>query len=80
MLTMIELKDLIKKTITELPAYSDEQLVYYYKCALSKRAPSEKTAYASLIKAIESERNKRNKTKPIQIEGDSDVGDNEKGA
>ncbi len=80
MLTMIELKDLIKKTITELPSYSDEQLVHYYKCALSKRAPSEKTAYASLIKAIESERNKRNKTKPIQIEGDSDVGDNEEGA
>lgn len=77
---MIELKDLIKKTITELPSYSDEQLVHYYKCALSKRAPSEKTAYASLIKAIESERNKRNKTKPIQIEGDSDVGDNEEGA
>lgn len=80
MYIMIELKDLIKKTIVELPSYSDEDLVYYYKCALSKRAPSDKTTYASLIKAIESERNKRNKTKPIQIEGDSDVGDNEEGA
>lgn len=75
----MEIKEQIKKTIESLPSFDDETLVHYYKCSLSRRNPSEKPLFTQLIKAIESERNKRNKIKPILSEGDPDVGINEEG-
>ena len=61
---MTTTKDLIDQTIKDLPTFSDEQLVHYYKCSLTKQSSQEKPLFAKLIKAIESERKSRNK---IQI-------------
>lgn len=51
--------DLVKHTISQLSTFDDEQLVHYYKCALSKKLSSEKKLYAPLIAAIEKERRSR---------------------
>lgn len=65
---MTTTKDLIDQTIKDLPTFSDEQLIYYYKCSLSRHLPSDKPLFSKLIKAIESERKSRNKIQVIQEE------------
>lgn len=65
---MTPTKELIDQTIKQLPEFSDEQLVHYYKCSLSRQLPAEKPLFAKLIKAIESERKSRNKIKIITEE------------
>lgn len=65
---MTATKELIDETIKDLPTFSDEQLVYYYKCSLTKQSAQEKPLYSKLIKAIESERKSRNKIQIIQEE------------
>lgn len=52
----------VKDTIKNITELSDEQLIHYYKCALSKKLASEKKLYAPLITAIEKERKKRGTT------------------
>ena len=51
--------ELVNHTIKLLPTYSDEQLVHYYKCCLTKQLASEKKLYAPLVTAIEKERKSR---------------------
>ena len=51
--------ELVNHTIKLLPTYSNEQLVYYYKCCLTKQLASEKKLYAPLVTAIEKERKSR---------------------
>ena len=61
-MTKEEIKQLeiqIKSFIKTLDQYNNEELVYYYKCALS-RDTSSKGLYTSLIKAIEQIRLKKN--------------------
>lgn len=65
---MTPTKELIDQTIKHLPEFSDEQLVHYYKCSLSRQLPAEKPLFAKLIKAIESERKSRNKIQIITEE------------
>lgn len=65
---MTPTKELIDQTIKQLPELSDEQLVHYYKCSLSRQLPAEKPLFAKLIKAIESERKSRNKIQIITEE------------
>lgn len=65
---MTPTKELIDQTIKQLPEFSDEQLVHYYKCSLSRQLPAEKPLFAKLIKAIESERKSRNKIQIITEE------------
>ena len=65
---MIPTKDLIDQTIKQLPTFTDELLVHYYKCSLSRQLPADKPLFTKLIKAIESERKSRNKTQIIQEE------------
>ena len=65
---MTTTKDLIDYTIKQLPEFSDEQLVHYYKCSLSRQLPAEKPLFTKLIKAIESERKSRNKIQIITEE------------
>jgi hypothetical protein len=48
----------IKSFIKTLDQYNNEELVYYYKCALS-RDTSSKGLYIGLIKAIEQIRQKK---------------------
>ena len=48
----------IKEFIKTLDQYSNEDLVHYYKCALSRNTSS-KGLYTSLIKAIEQIRQKK---------------------
>lgn len=48
----------IKEFIKTLDSYSNEDLVHYYKCALSRNTLS-KGMYTSLIKAIEQIRQKK---------------------
>ena len=50
----IQIKDFIKT----LDQYSSEDLVHYYKCALSRNTSS-KSVYTPLIKAIEQIRQKK---------------------
>ena len=69
---MTPTKDLIDQTIKDLPTLTDETLVHYYKCSLSRQAPAEKPLYSKLIKAIESERRSRNKIQII-TEEETDV-------
>lgn len=52
----VELK--VKSAIRNLDKYSDEELVHYYKCALSKKLKIEKDLFAPLIKEIEKIRHK----------------------
>lgn len=65
---MIPTKDLIDQAIKDLPTFTDELLVHYYKCSLTKQSAQEKPLYSKLIKAIESERKSRNKIQIIQEE------------
>ena len=65
---MTPTKDLIDQTIKQLPTFTDELLVHYYKCSLSRQLPADKPLFTKLIKAIESERKSRNKTQIIQEE------------
>ena len=65
---MTPTKELIDQTIKQLPEFSDEQLVHYYKCSLSRQLPAEKPLFAKLIKSIESERKSRNKIQIITEE------------
>ena len=65
---MTTTKELIDQAIKDLPIFTDEQLVYYYKCSLTKQSAQEKPLYSKLIKAIESERKSRNKIQIIQEE------------
>ena len=65
---MTPTKELIDQTIKQLPEFSDEHLVHYYKCSLSRQLPAEKPLFAKLIKAIESERKSRNKIQIITEE------------
>ena len=65
---MTTTKDLIDQTIKDLPTFTDELLVHYYKCSLTKQSAQEKPLYSKLIKAIESERKSRNKIQIIQEE------------
>ena len=61
-MTKDEIKEIerkIKDFIKTLDQYNNEELVYYYKCALS-RDTSSKGLYTSLIKAIEQIRLKKN--------------------
>ena len=61
-MTKEEIKQLeikIKDFIKTLDQYSNEDLVYYYKCALSRNTSS-KGLYSPLIKAIEQIRLKKN--------------------
>lgn len=60
-MTKEEIKQLeiqIKSFIKTLDQYSNEDLVYYYKCALSRNTSS-KGLYIPLIKAIEQIRQKK---------------------
>ena len=60
-MTKEEIKQLeiqIKSFIKTLDQYNNEELVYYYKCALS-RDTSSKGLYTGLIKAIEQIRLKK---------------------
>ena len=57
--------DQVKDTITVLPSLSDEVLVHYMKCALSKQSAAEKKLYAPLLTAIEKERRKRGTSSTI---------------
>lgn len=65
---MTPTKELIDHTIKQLPTFTDELLVHYYKCSLSRQLPADKPLFTKLIKAIESERKSRNKTQIIQEE------------
>lgn len=67
---MTPTKELIDQTIKQLPEFSDEQLVHYYKCSLSRQLPAEKPLFAKLIKSIESERKSRNKIQIITEDQD----------
>ena len=67
---MTATKELIDQTIKQLPEFSDEQLVHYYKCSLSRQLPADKPLFTKLIKAIESERKSRNKSQTIIEEQD----------
>lgn len=62
---MTPTKELIDQTIKQLPDFSDEQLIYYFKCSLTKQSAQDKPLFAKLIKAIESERKSRNKLQTI---------------
>ena len=60
-MTKDEIKEIerkIKEFIKTLDSYSNEELVHYYKCALSRNTSS-KGLYAPLIKAIEQIRQKK---------------------
>ena len=60
-MTKEEIKQLeiqIKSFIKTLDQYNNEELVYYYKCALSRNT-STKGLYTPLIKAIEQIRQKK---------------------
>lgn len=60
-MTKEEIKQLeiqIKSFIKTLDHYNNEELVYYYKCALSRNTSS-KGLYIGLIKAIEQIRQKK---------------------
>ena len=60
-MTKEEIKQLeiqIKSFIKTLDQYNNEELVYYYKCALSRNTSS-KGLYIGLIKAIEQIRQKK---------------------
>ena len=48
--------------IDNISTYDNEQLVHFYKCALSKKLASEKKLFDPLIKAIEKERKSRGTT------------------
>lgn len=65
---MTTTKELIDQAIKNLPTFTDELLVHYYKCSLTKQSAQEKPLYSKLIKAIESERKSRNKIQIIQEE------------
>lgn len=65
---MTATKDLIDQAIKDLPTFTDEQLIHYYKCSLTKQSAQEKPLYSKLIKAIETERRARNKIQIIQEE------------
>ena len=65
---MTPTKDLIDQAIKDLPTFTDELLVHYYKCSLTKQSAQEKPLYSKLIKAIESERKSRNKIQIITEE------------
>ena len=67
---MTPTKELIDQTIKQLPEFSDEQLVHYYKCSLSRQLPAEKPLFTKLIKSIESERKSRNKIQIITEDQD----------
>ena len=67
---MTATKDLIDQTIKDLPTFTDEQLIHYYKCSLTKQSAQERPLYSKLIKAIESERRARNKIQIITEDPD----------
>ena len=52
----------IRQFIKSLHSYSDEELVHFYKCSLTKHSSSDKKLYKPLILAIEKERKSRNKS------------------
>lgn len=52
-------KDDIKEAIASIPDLSDEDLIHYTKCALSKEKPAEKAMLKPLLLAIEKARRKR---------------------
>lgn len=56
-------EELVKQHIKDVPNKSDDELVHYLKCASSR---SQKP-YKDLVKAIETERKKREKPKASQI-------------
>jgi hypothetical protein len=70
---MIATKELIDHTIKQLPDFSDEQLVYYYKCSLSQHSPAQKVLFTKLIKAIEAERKARNKIQTLPEKEEPDA-------
>lgn len=61
----MEIADLIKQTISTIDTFSDEDLVHYYKCCLTKQSNAEKKLYATLVTAIEKERRKRGSAKAL---------------
>ena len=67
---MTAIKDLIDQTIKDLPTFTDEQLIHYYKCSLTKQSAQERPLYSKLIKAIETERRARNKIQIITEDPD----------
>ena len=73
---MTTTKELIDDTIKQLPTFDDEQLIYYYKCSLSRQSTTDKPLFTKLLKAIEAERRSRNKSQIIQEE-DTDASTNQ---
>ena len=51
------LKERISATVSLLPTLDEDTLIHYYKCSLTRGRE-----YSPLIRAIEAERKKRNKT------------------
>jgi hypothetical protein len=73
--------DQIKQTIKHLSELSDDTLVHYLKIVSSKQSKAEKTLYAPLVKAIETERKKRGtastiSSKPLQAKPSTPGGAN----
>ena len=62
----------IRLFIQTLSTYSDEDLVHFYKCCLTKQSASDKKLYRPLVLAIEKERKSRNKFKELDNETQSD--------
>lgn len=67
---MTTTKDLIDQAIKDLPTFTDEQLVHYFKCSLTKQSAQDKHLFTKLIKAIEAERRARNKIQIITEDPD----------
>ena len=62
----------IRLFIQTLQNHSDEDLVHFYKCCLTKQSSTEKKLYRPLVLAIEKERKSRNKLKELDNETQSD--------
>lgn len=63
---------MISDHITQLPSYSDEQLVHLLKQALSVKSSSEKLTAAPLITAIDKERASRRRAANKSHSDDTD--------
>ena len=54
-------KDRVDYNISLIPAYTDEQLIHLWKCAISNPNLSERKLLEPFITAIDKERNSRQK-------------------